>query len=211
MEKVEVYDMIIALARGCNNKERYENTEYSNFIKFSYNAEAKTLWATDYLLNQLLRALEIPKERKLVSEKAKELWNMLEVKDGKGRLLDINNFSNHQTFVPSKPGISLDIYIGAEKEPREQKLTDGKTGFHFNDVFHEEHIVPVKVILDEIIKTKELDYEKLDAILKKMYVCRMLKKEDRNIKAKYKRSSDYKEIINNLYKDSGIEIEGEHL
>ena len=55
---------------------------------------------------------------------------------------------------------------------------------------------------------KEVLYNKLNFILDKIYVCYMLKEEDRKLNkvSKNNRSDNYLEVIDNDYKKAGIEI-----
>lgn len=57
-------------------------------------------------------------------------------------------------------------------------------------------------------KSDEEIYNEIDAILDKIYVCYMLKTEDRKLNkiSKNNRSDNYLDVINNEYKKAGIEI-----
>jgi len=191
--KCETYDIIISLVKSLKNKT--EDGKYEHFIKEEYEGKPLILWGTAYLLNQFLRQLEIPKSRRLVSKKADALWKSL-VGDE-----DINDYY-YQDKVTVKHDGKVKKYSGASKTP----YFDGeiKTGssFTFKDVFHEEHIVPIAVIindLEELEKANKLDYKHVDEVLKKIYICRMLKEEDRKIKERYKRANNKDDVVRDVY------------
>lgn len=70
------------------------------------------------------------------------------------------------------------------------------------------------MIFDELLKLDFADndyenYKKVRGVLDKIYICKVLKEEDRKLNkiAKTKRcSTDYDDILNNEYKKAGIEI-----
>ena len=66
----------------------------------------------------------------------------------------------------------------------------------------------MKNIIDELLLLTEYNYASIEKILDKLYICKMLKGEDRAIANKKNRSTDYCEVIVFDYKDAGIEVEG---
>lgn len=74
----------------------------------------------------------------------------------------------------------------------------------FNDMFHVDHIVPVKLIMDELLKLTQINSQNVSNILQKMYLCRMLKEEDRLLGRTAGRTLCYNNNINNIYKKRGI-------
>lgn len=198
--KCEIYDIIISLVKAHKNKT--EDGKYEHFIKEEYEGKEMTLWGTAYLLNQFLRQLEIPKERRLVSKKADALWKSL-VGDE-----DINDYY-YQTKVTVKNDGTIKKYSGASKTPYYDGEIKAGQSFIFKDVFHEEHIVPIAVIIDDLVKLDEnnkLDYMHIDEVLNKVYICRMLKEEDRQIKERFKRANNKDVVIRDVYNKYNIEI-----
>ena len=192
MEKCEVYDIIISFIKSLKNA----NDGSKPFIGSIYNKQDKRIHNTDYLINQILRQVGIPKERYLISRKAKELWESISSKD-------IHDYYYHEKVVAEFDGAEIQEYSGANKTPKRTRILKKNDSFIYKDVFHNEHMIPIKVIISELtsLNDDELNYENVDSILNKIYICRILKSEDRSIKNKYKRSSDIEEVIKNVYSD----------
>ncbi len=164
-----------------------------------------------YLLNQTIRQLWLPKEHYLVSVKAQDLWDR--ITDG-----DIRDYF-YRDRVKVKCDSKLPYYIGNAKKPSEYwTYKKGKT-FSYRSVFHDEHIVPVDTIVKELLNLETITPETVKSVLDKIYICKMLKEEDRsggengNCQIpKYKRNSDdYKAIIEKYYHPNGIYICGEEM
>ena len=49
--------------------------------------------------------------------------------------------------------------------------------------------------IDELLALPEYSYEAIENVLNKIYICKMLKSEDRSIKSKKNRSTDYREVV----------------
>lgn len=189
--KNAILDIIINLVKGCK-------MEKSILLDESCG---ECLYACNYLLNQALRQYALPSERILVSEEANKLWLSL-TKDK-----DIRTFSHRSAImVESSVPVFVEKYKGASKTPYEiGEVKQGDTVI-FNDVFTDEHVVPIKVIIKELIALPTLDYESVREVLSKMYICKVLKKEDHAIKKKSNRSLDYKEVIKTDYLSEGIKV-----
>ena len=196
--KNDVFDIIIAFVKAAKKGDRYIESEFNN--------ETHKIWGVNYLLNQILRQLDIPKERLLVSKEAQKLWEQIMGDE------DINDYYYRYVVTAKLSGATIAEYKGASKTPTSTRVLEaGKSSFTFNDVFHEEHVVPIAVIIDELkkLKDEDLDYEHVDAILRHIYICRMLKSEDRKITEKYKRSFDKDEVIEQIYHNHDIFLVGE--
>jgi hypothetical protein len=96
-------------------------------------------------------------------------------------------------------------YSGASKNALVESI--GKD-FIFRDVFHDEHIIPIAVIIEELLKLKdsEITPEKVAKIIDKICICRITKEEDRKITPRYKRSSDLSEAYETAYKPNQVKI-----
>lgn len=201
--KCEVYDLIISLVKGYKNKTNDGRTEH--FIESSFGDKKIWLCNIQYLLNQVLRQISIPKDRCLVSQKALEKWNSL-VGDE-----DINNYYYRENVKVKNPGI-IEEYKGAKKTPEQPRKVEQGDTFIFRDLFHLEHIVPISVIIEELCKLHDeskLNYENVHKVISTIYVCRMLKEEDRNIVEKHKRPASKGEVIETIYHECGIYLVGE--
>ena len=193
MEQNKIFDIIISLLEGIKNK--------NELIQENNKGEKFTLKGCSYLLNQAIRQYQIPKNHYLVSEKAFELWSKI-------RNDDILDFCYRNKIVKNNDEkVFIDKYKGSNKIPyaKNVELKFGDS-FIYNDVFTDEHIVTVYDIINELLQLQKYDYQSIKEVLDKIYICKMLKEEDHNIKGKKKRILDYREVIADNYYEAGIRI-----
>lgn len=183
MEKNEVLDIIITFVNACKKDKEYAYIE----------CDGKRIWSANYLLNQILRQYYIDDDHILVSKKAQELWDKIAVEP------NIKRFNYRNKFT-AKIDININMYFGAQKNGV-LSLVKEKEKVVWNNIFHDEHTVPINVIIKELCALKVLNYENVSNVLNKIYICKMLKEEDRKIKQKSDRSSKVIEVIENDYKD----------
>ncbi len=186
-EKNEVLEIIINFVKACKKGKEHAYIE----------CDGKRIWSANYLLNQILRQYYIDDAHILVSKKAQELWNQIAEEK------DIKRFTYRQTFT-AKIDIKVDMYFGAKKDG---VLTSVKKGQKvvWNNIFHDEHTIPIKIIIKELCMLEDLSYENVSKILDKIYICKMLKEEDRKIIQKSDRPSNVIEVVEKIY-NSTIEI-----
>ncbi len=206
MEISNSFDILISLIKACQ-----EDCEYPH-VGGPKGYEVN-LGGTYYLLGQSVRLLWNRKGHKCVSKNALELWNDLKVGDS---IFDY--WYQKPVYYKNEEPVHAKGYVGAKSTPdweEDVKFTKNGDCFRFRQVFHVEHIVPIGVILKQLLEldlSEEKDevYKKLDSILNKIYVCYITKEEDRELNrhAKTKRSDDYIEVINGVYKDAKIEVIG---
>jgi hypothetical protein len=157
----------------------------------------RIIWGVDYLLGQILRQIDVPDERKHVSVGATEKWKELGFDEK-----DIWKY-NYQDAVSCNTSATVVKYKGASKNGEEVSATENG-GFTFREVFHDEHIVPINDVLEELFKIpkEKLTLEMISEYLDKIHVCRILKSEDRKIHPKYNRGCDldYKRVYDEIYK-----------
>jgi hypothetical protein len=158
------------------------------------------IWNIKYLLNQLLRQFDTPKERLHISKEAQKLWQSIMGDE------DINKYYYREKVTVKYGGAIIQEYKGSESESYSERTLKERDTFIFKDVFHLEHIVPVSIIIKKLtaLDETELTYENVDRILSQIHICRMLKKEDRDIKEKYARPESYDEVIKKIYHKHGI-------
>lgn len=168
-------------------------TEYA---KPSHNKVV--LGSLRYLLNQSIRQYDIPAENHHLSQAAHERWTGLTT-------ADIRKYHYRDIVVCDKLSSPVQhaLFNGPKKKGLPTTLTKGSK-FHFREMFHEDHVIPVSMILDEIIKMNPVNYASVDNILNKMHICVILKKEDRKIGRTVGRTLDFEETINNVYEANGI-------
>ena len=129
----------------------------------------------------------------LVSKKAQELWDKIAVET------DIKRFDYRKTFT-SKVNTKIEMYFGAKKDGVLKSIKENQKVV-WNNIFHDEHTVPINVIIKELCLLEKLNYENVSNVLNKIYICKMLKEEDRKIKQKSDRSSNVIEVVENDYKN----------
>lgn len=208
MENINAFDILITLIKACQ-----ENCDEP--IVHGPEGYGAILESADYLLAQSVRQLWNRDGHRFVSVKAAKLWDDLKVE---GPIFDYC----YQKPVHYKNEVPVHVkgYTGAKGTPdweEDLKYKDAGDCFRFRQVFHIEHIVPINVILKELInldlsEEKEVVYEKMDAVLNKIYVCYMTKEEDRTLNrngAKTNRPDDYREVLDKQYKEAGIEVVGQ--
>lgn len=192
MENNIVIDIIIVFVKALK----------SNAVIFNDNYKQYKIHSPKYLLNQILRQYEIADDHYLLSKKAEQLWEKITNED-------IKNYHYRNTvFCENDEPIKVKIFKN-NSNIFEEKILNKKDKFVYNDIFHNEHIIPIEIIIEQLTlleNQNKLNYENVKNVLDSIYVCRMLKEEDRRIKYKYKRPFNLNYILDNIYKEAGIEI-----
>lgn len=157
------------------------------------------LWNCRDLLNDAIRDWNMPEENNYVSESAYNLW--LEIA---GPNENINGYWDAYYFKCTCERIELDVYKGGSKEPAGTKTYLKGQKIRFNDIFTVEHIIPVKVLYDELLDTyrnngNKISDEEIVSILNKMCIARVLKSEDKKF-SRYKRANTFEKVYNDTYK-----------
>ena len=167
-------------------------------LKASSNSNKMHISSLKYVLGQTVRAYKVPKKQIFISQAAEKRWNEL-------TNFDINNFDYKQSFKCDrlKQSITCKMYKGSQKNGKNVQINPNAK-VCFNDMFHVDHIVPVKLIMDELLKLTQINSQNVSNILQKMYLCRMLKEEDRLLGRTAGRTLCYNNNINNIYKKRGI-------
>lgn len=152
-----------------------------------------------YLLGQLIRQYDIPKEHRHISKNAQARWDSLNVT--KGNIEDYH-YRNKVTCNPSKP-LCVKLYTGAKKEGNEVEITKERS-FFFREMFHEDHVIPVSLIKEKLVELNPNNEKEIKELLEKMHICVILKDEDRKLSRTKGRSLDFEKTINDIYSDAGI-------
>lgn len=202
-------DFIIFLVRIINEKtDKKTRCITSNGIEISGSS------GMEYILNQLIRQIYVTDDNYYVSEAALIQWN--ELTSETQNIFDFyyrNTIScdrvNDENYIEFK---DLKRYTGNSDESADPALRKKKKGGYsltYNDVFHDDHIIPVSLVIEELIKLadkNELNRDRVAEILSKLCLCKMLKSEDRKIKTKYKRYFDKEKNIKEFYEADGVDI-----
>lgn len=133
-----------------------------------------------------------------------ELWSRLTSSD-------IRNFWYREAVECDvlEGKVILDRYVGNSSKPdKNNQITLYRDStFCFREVFHVDHVVPVSLILEELVKLDCCTTERIQAMLDKMHICRILKEEDRRLGRTRGRTLDFEETIGNVYLSSSPKIE----
>lgn len=165
------------------------------------NTDDFQIWngSAHYILNQLLRQIKIPKENWYITYKADTLWKQLTTDE-----MDDYHYRKKVTLTRNEE-LSVATFKGNSKTPSIRHLTKGDS-FAFREVFHDEHIIPINIIIDQLLKLDSINYESVVGVLSKISICRMLKTEDRSIYNARKRSFDVNEVIETTYLKSNVYV-----
>ncbi|MDP2426182.1 MAG: hypothetical protein Q8M70_07515 [bacterium] len=163
------------------------------------NTDDFQIWngSANYILNQLLRQIKTPKENWYITYKADTLWQQLTTDK-----IDDYYYKKKVTLSRNEH-LSVTTFKGNSKNPNVRPISKGDS-FAFREVFHDEHIIPIKIIINQLLKLDKPTYETVVEVLSKISICRMLKTEDRSIYNSHKRSFDLSTIIETTYLKSGI-------
>lgn len=191
MGQNRVLDIMINLLEGIKNQ---------NQLIDEYCGEELALNSCLYLLNQTIRQYQISQSHFFVSKKAQKLWDKISTES-------IFDYSYRDTVTKNiEEEVTIEKYRGGEGTPYLVTTISYGDKFIYKDVFTDEHIVTVSDIIDALLELPKYDYNSIKNILDKIYICKMLKSEDRAIENKNKRSLDYREVIGTDYIRAGIEL-----
>ena len=162
----------------------------------------KDLSGIVYLIGQTIRQYKSPASNIHVSVKAYDLWNKIT-----NMSMDICDYREPICCDKIKEGETVECktYVGSKKEGKTRFLHTNETVV-FNAIFHAEHVVPVKVIRDELLALPEIEEASVIAILNKMHIAKILKEEDRNLARTAGRTSDFEQNIRDFYMEKNIEF-----
>ena len=196
MQTNPILDIIISILE--NTKYYSYNGKTASKMECEINGEIYTLWNADYLLGQIIRQYKIASDKFYISKAALDIWSEI-LND------NIQNYSYRDNLKCTKGPVTVKVYKGASSKYEEVTL-DCDSTFIFNDVFHDEHIIPINVVIKELRKLTNYTYKNVSEILNKICICRMLKEEDRRIKEKSKRPFDVETVIDEIYAKYNIEV-----
>ena len=192
MKRNRILDIIVILLNGIKNNNKLVDQS-------SIDGELK-LNGCSYLLNQTIRQYQFPQSHYYVSEKAKKLWDTISSDS-------IFNYTYRDNVIKDVEGeVVIEKFRGGEGKPYATSKIKRGDSFVFKDVFTDEHIVTVSNIIDELLSLPEYSYESIEIVLNKIYICKMLKREDRSIQSKKNRSTDYREVVVSEYDKVGIKL-----
>lgn len=167
-------------------------------LKTTPGADPRHIASLKYILGQTVRAYKVPKSQTFISEEAEKRWN-----DLTSDIIDKFDYKQKFTCDRLSKATYFQIFKGSQKKGMPTLIKNGQQ-ICFNDMFHVDHIVPVKLILSELLTLKVINSHDVCNILQKMYLCRILKEEDRKIGRTSGRTLCYKYNIVNVYNIYGI-------
>ena len=172
-------------------------TEYkAEMVK--QNPDQSVMGSMRYLLGQSVRQYDIPKQNHHLSQAAHNRWTTLSSDD-------IKKYHYQDRVICDKLSgpVKFNSYNGSHGKGTPKTLTKDST-FVFRELFHEDHVIPVSMILDEMIRMQTVDNLSIESLLNKMHICVLLKEEDRKIGRTRNRSLDFQETIKNAYNSANI-------
>lgn len=203
MGNINSLDIIIAFLKA-RKKGKKDNEQ---IVECEYNGFKYDVYSGGYLLNQVIRELYIPPEHYKVSKRAKMLWDELTSDD-------INKYFVGSVITCDKvkddKPIKVKFFKGNSNTPYEIKSVKRNEKLLYNRIFHNEHIVTINDIVNELLKLESPNYNNVAEILNKIYICRILKVENKYIKhQKHRCSLNFVDIIKNEYfsdNETSIEV-----
>lgn len=165
----------------------------------SENGMVPQMGGTKYLLGQMIRQLSIPKDHFFISKKAEALWKQISTKD----ILDY--YYRETVLCENEQELIVKCYKNNSKVFSELRVKAGDC-FIYRDVFHDEHMIPVNDIIEKLLAIDTPNYTNVSDVLNLIYICKMLKEEDRVLYPKYHRPSDINQIMKDVYAPAGIEV-----
>lgn len=188
-EKMRPIDIIIYYLNIVNSKE-----EINDYLSL-HQGSAK------YLLGQTVRQLYLPRSKFYMSVEAKKKWNSLSTDD------IWKYWYRAAVVVDTDDEVSISEYKGASKTPSNTRIVKKGDKFTFKDIFHDDHVIPINLVIKKLLKLENPTYESVKEVLGDITICRMLKSEDRRIHQRSSRPYDEKRIIHDIYlKEHGIEL-----
>lgn len=153
-----------------------------------------------YLLGQSIRQFQIPLSNRHISVASDIRWKELSTKK-------IDDFHYRDTVVcdnlkTTKPYL---LFNGAHSNGVQTSLSKNSK-FIFRQMFHEDHVIPVSMILEDLLQLQIINRHSIENSLNIMHLCIILKEEDRKIGRTRGRSLDYNKTIANVYIPNGIII-----
>ena len=157
------------------------------------------------LLGQSIRQYDVPEKNYHISQAAKERWDELSNDC-------IRNYWYRKQVKCDKLTVAkrFKLYKGSEKEGKEELLNPGDP-LVFRQMFHEEHTIPVSLIMNELTGSSKISTMKdIEGLLDSMHISILLKDEDRDINAKFGktngRSLIFSDNVKNIYNKCGITL-----
>lgn len=198
MDKVNCFDVPIGLIRGCQSENHLEGPD----------GFGRKMGGSRCLLNQAIRMVSVPQDHKCVTKGALDLWESLKVGDS-----IFGYWDSRRVIYKNEIPVKVKWYKGAHGRPFEKSevfLGDRWGSFIFRNAFHIEHIIPIERFVDRLVKVDlgqdvEKVYRDVEDILDGIYVCFMLKEEDRKL-PRTRRPDTLEEVLEKTYKEAGIEI-----
>lgn len=191
MEQNKVIDIIIEFINGIKG---------GNKIVLNYKGEVYRLYNSKYLLNQIIRQYSLEWSHYYFSKKAFELWQKISTQKW------TKTFYRAKVICDIGDGIEIEKFKGSAKNGVKHTLSGSNDWFYYREVFHDEHMITISDIINELVSLEVVNRENVIAVLDKIYICRMLKTEDRLEKPQRKRGLDLDYVINEVYKPCGIEV-----
>ncbi len=187
----KVIGLIIDFIKAIQSEEK-ALISYENGNKYK-------ICSPKYLLGQIIRQYELTPRQYYISENAEFLWENVSTEN------IWNYYYRKYVKCENDVPVSIQEFTGNANTPRKIREVKKGDGFIFRDVFHDEHMIPISKIIEKLVSLPEPSYDNVKSILDSIYICRLLKSEDRILPIKYKRPFDLQKVIS-MYNSAGIKI-----
>lgn len=165
----------------------------------------KNIDSLRYLLGQSIRHYDVPEENYHISQAAKDRWDELSNDCIRNYWYRKQVKCNNLKFAKS-----YKLYKGSTNTGTPTSLNLGES-FEFRQMFHEEHTIPVSLVMNALTNNPKISTKKdIEELLDSMHISILLKDEDRAINAKFgttnKRSLIFSDNVKNIYNKCGITL-----
>ena len=150
MENNVVLDIIIEFVKAVKGAKKE--------IVSVVNGKEYKIKAAGYLLGQIIRQYNIPEDHYYISVAAENKWKELSNEN-------IWDFVYRDSITcTSEVPICVEKYKNNEKTATKAEIIKGQN-FIFRDIFHDEHIIPIRIIIENLINLEELCYQSVEKVL----------------------------------------------
>ena len=177
----------------------------SKFNEVKEAGSKKDIDGLRYLIGQSIRQYDVPEENYHISQAAKDRWEELSNDCIRNYWYRKQVKCNNLKFAKN-----YKLYTGSTSAGIPTLLNPGES-FAFRQMFHEEHTIPVSLVMNELTNNPKISTKKdIEELLDSMHISILLKDEDRAINAKFgttnKRSLIFSDNVKKIYNNCGITL-----
>lgn len=154
------------------------------------------------MLRDVIRKFKVGRDHVYISNNAQKLWNNIMVKN------DMYNYQYTDRIICTKKSDSkVKLYKSNENKSFSTTTLSLGNEYKYNNIFHDDHMILLSVLINRLTSYDRINEKEVNELFDNIYICKMLKEEDRNIGKKYRLNRPYDiDEIKRIYKDNGVEI-----